>query len=119
VLRRSQTETHALGDEMLQDTLTIDVDFNDVDLQGRLMATRRFASSLRKPDVGEWAFLVDDEGNRCWGRVERVDGLIVYLALDRSTWERITAPDLMAVFARRTDEPAQTVGLAAQPELVH
>jgi hypothetical protein len=71
--------------------IRFDVDFNDRDRDGRLKASRRFASSVRVPEPGETVWVADDEGNRCRGTVSQVEGLIVYIDLDRSTW-RVPGP---------------------------
>lgn len=77
-----------------EDTLIFEVDFNDRDGNGRLKASRTFASSSRKPDVGETVVAQDDEGNQCEGTVADVNGSLVYIDLDRTTWKRLTAPDM-------------------------
>jgi hypothetical protein len=73
-----------------EDTLIFEVDFNDRDNEGRLKASRTFASSARTPDVGEVVVTRDDEGHSCEGTVTEVNGSIVYIDLDRSTWRRLT-----------------------------
>jgi hypothetical protein len=88
---------------LLSDALTFEVDYNDRDKDGRLMASMRFASSARFPDPGETVWTGDDEGNGCWGTVAAVDGLIVYIDLARETWSR--RPNLVTAFP----EPADTV----------
>ncbi len=72
----------------IQDTLTFDVDLNDVDADGRLMASLRFGSSFRTPEPQERVFVRDDEGNGCWGYVNRIEDLIVYIDLARGTLTR-------------------------------
>lgn len=67
--------------------LTFRVDFNDQTENGRLVALIRHASnSAREPRVGDAAMLRDAEGNRCRGRVERVDGALAYIVPDWDTW---------------------------------
>lgn len=73
-----------------EDELIFEVDFNDRDGSGRLVASLTFASSFRKPDVGELVVAHDDEGNRCAGTVADVKNTIVVIDLDRSTWSRLT-----------------------------
>lgn len=75
----------------IKDTITFEVDFNDRDSDGRLLASMRFASGPRVPEVGEWVWTADDEGHSCVGRVVALDGLIVHIELDRATWTRNSA----------------------------
>jgi hypothetical protein len=75
-----------------KDDLIFEVDFNDRDRDGRLKASRTFASSGRKPNVGEFVLAHDDEGNSCKGAVDEVRGSIVYINLDRTTWKRLVVP---------------------------
>jgi hypothetical protein len=102
---------------MFQDRLTIDVDFNDVDRDGLLVASRRFASSPREPFSGERVWVSDDEGLGCEAAVDRVDGMIVYLRLDRSTFKREM---VLAALAAVRGAPASTTDAprARLPELV-
>ncbi len=76
--------------DRFEDGLIFEVDFNDRDGAGRLKASRSFATSGRKPDIGETVLARDDEGNECKGTVAAVRGSIVYVDLDRSTWRRLT-----------------------------
>lgn len=76
-----------------EDGLIFEVDFNDLDKDGRLKASRSFATSGRKPAVGEAVLAHDDEGNECGGTVAEVRGSIVYVELDRTTWRRLTMGD--------------------------
>jgi len=73
-----------------EDSLIFMVDFNDQDNAGRLKASRSFASSKRQPSIGEIVVARDDEGGECSGAVAAVDGLIVYINLDKSTWRKFT-----------------------------
>jgi hypothetical protein len=70
------------------DLITFEVDFNDRNKDGRLLASMRFASGAVFPRPGERVWTYDDEGNGCEGTVYSVDGLIVTITLDRSTWAR-------------------------------
>jgi hypothetical protein len=70
-----------------KDQLIFRVDFNNVADGGRLVkASLPHASSYRIPGDGERVFLEDGEGNRCWGSVERVEGLVVLIEIDDTTW---------------------------------
>src|SRR5437762_2347750 len=60
-------------------------DFNDAE-DGVVSGLQRYAlgpRALRPPDH---VLVRDGDGNRCWGNVQRVDGEVVYVALDDSTW---------------------------------
>jgi hypothetical protein len=95
-----------------EDGLIFEVDFNDRDRDGRLVASRTFASSPRKPDVGETVLAHDDEGNRCEGTVSEVKDSIVYIDLDRSTWQRLTVaetPVAVGAHAAQTENDSERV----------
>lgn len=67
--------------------LTFRVDFNDQTDDGRLVALLRLASDgAHEPRVGDVAMLRDSEGNRCRGRVERIEGPLAYLAPSWDSW---------------------------------
>jgi hypothetical protein len=78
--------------------LTFRVDFNDRTDDGRLVALVRQASgSSREPRVGDAATLRDAEGNRCLGRVERIDGALAFIVPDWDSWvavERLSHPTI-------------------------
>jgi hypothetical protein len=70
-----------------QDTLAFQVDFNNFDDDGKLLKGSLWhGSSRRIPRVGERAILQDGEGNRCWGKVCAVRGVIIHFALEDATW---------------------------------
>lgn len=74
--------------------LTFQVDFNDQTEDGQLIALLRLASNAAKsPHAGDRAALRDSEGNRCEGRVVRIDGALAYVAPDWETWS--PAQDLL------------------------
>lgn len=67
--------------------LTFDVDFNDQTEDGQVVALVRLASGAPKaPRVADHAVLRDSDGNRCEGRVERIDGALAYVRPDWETW---------------------------------
>jgi hypothetical protein len=103
---------------MLTDVLSFEVDFNDLDRDGRLMASMRFASSVRIPDVGEPVWVADDEGNGCRGTVAAVEGLIIYVELDQLTWTSnivLTNPFASAIAATgEDDEKAHTLNYGCE-----
>lgn len=57
-------------------------DFNDIDENGRVFALRED----RNPVVGTRLHLADHEGNSCWGSVASVEGDLLYVDPDWSTW---------------------------------
>jgi hypothetical protein len=70
-------------------TITFEVDFNDLDKSGRLMASMRFAhGAMQFPEPGEIVLSHDAEGNWCEGTVFSTDSLIVTIRLDRDTWRQ-------------------------------
>lgn len=90
--------------------ISFDVDFNDRDKDGRLRASMRFASTGRVPDLGETVWIADDDGHRCRGTVSEVDGLIVHIDLDRSTW-RVLGPSTEVI----EDGPSFRVQVTERP----
>jgi hypothetical protein len=77
---------------MFQDELIFDVDFNDLDASRRVVGSLRFGHSVRRPDVGEWVYLQDGEGNGCRAQVVTTNGDIVYFEPDWSSWLSDTVP---------------------------
>ncbi|MGA2163825.1 MAG: hypothetical protein ABSH36_05080 [Solirubrobacteraceae bacterium] len=89
-----------------------DVDYNDRDREGRLMASMRFAAGNRIPEPGESVWTADDEGHTCRGTVSHVEGSVVYIDLDRSTWRVFRAvgmdtieDDIYGLIEVTEDEP--------------
>jgi hypothetical protein len=74
-----------------------DVDYNDRDSAGRLLASMRFATDKQAPKPGETVWTTDDEGHTCRGTVTHVEGSVVHIDLDRATWRvlRPAARDLI------------------------
>jgi hypothetical protein len=102
----------------LTDTITFEVDFNDLDESGRLLASMRYASgATRFPQPGERVLAHDSEGNWCEGVVYSYAGLGVTITLDRDTWERrhttIANPYASGIIS---PEPQDTKGI--DPKLV-
>jgi hypothetical protein len=64
----------------------IHVDFNDLEDGGRIAAL--VEDSDRFPIVGQEALLTDDEGNACRATIEDVEGDLIHLALDWSSWNK-------------------------------
>jgi hypothetical protein len=90
------------------DTTIFEVDFNDLDRDGRLLASMRFAhGAVRFPQPGEHVSAHDAEQNWCEGTVFSVDGLIVTITLDRDTW-RQNYVDIENPFAGNSGDPDQT-----------
>lgn len=71
---------------MFDRLLQIGVDFNALDIDGRVKASLRFAATPEIPAVGEWVLLTDVDGNGCHARVEEIDGLAVVARADWATW---------------------------------
>lgn len=54
------------------------VDFNDVDENGIVPASMSLdVIGALKPRVGDWVWLVDEEGPNCLGLVARIDGELI------------------------------------------
>ena len=66
--------------------LTFKVDFNDQTDDGRVVVLSRLASGLPASHVLGTRRSCESEGNRCRGRVERIDGALVYVLPDWDTW---------------------------------
>jgi hypothetical protein len=64
--------------------IRLQVDFNSLDDEGRVLALKRLAP--RPPKVGMRAYLLDDEGNRCWGTIAAVQGGLIHVDADWRTW---------------------------------
>jgi len=60
-------------------------DFNDLE-DGVVSGLQRYARGRRALRPPDHVLVRDGDGNRCWGNVQRVDGELVYVALDDSTW---------------------------------
>jgi hypothetical protein len=76
---------------MLSDIVRFKVDFNNR-RHDRVVASFRYASSARIPDIGDTVELYDDEGNGCEGTIARVAGRIVEVAPDWRTWRTTDVP---------------------------
>lgn len=102
---------------MISDTVAFKVDFNNRE-HDHVLASLRYASSARVPDVGDRVELYDDEGNACQGIVAGVSGRIVEVAPDWRTW-RTTAVVGEAGFrpAWDTDSRAPVTGGGITTEL--
>lgn len=61
-------------------------DFNSVDEHRWFKASLRFADSPERPIEGEWVRLHDDEGNAVLGVVERIDGMILHVRPEMTSW---------------------------------
>jgi len=64
------------------------VDFNNVADDGVLVkgSLRHADDPSRVPEPRESIFLYDAEGNDCYGYVDHVQGQIVYVRVDDTTW---------------------------------
>jgi hypothetical protein len=83
--------------EIKPDVLIFQVDFNNVDSEGRVKGTFAHAMSDRVPQQGEQVRLEDREGNGCWGVVAQVGSLTLRFRLELETWtsaEGLTAAGL-------------------------
>jgi hypothetical protein len=67
--------------------IRLQVDFNDLDDDGRVLALRRIAPRAARD--GERAYMLDDEGNRCWGTIAGGDGGLIYIDADWLTWTTV------------------------------
>lgn len=74
----------------MPDSPTITVDFNNTDDDGLLFA--RMARAERPLIEDEAVVASDGEGHQAQARVARIDGEIVYLAVDPATWVAAEAP---------------------------
>ncbi len=70
----------------LQEEMILRVDFNAIDDRGRLSALLRYAMGSHRPKVGDWVWLMDGDGNGCLGRVVEVQGELIEVGPDWSTW---------------------------------
>jgi hypothetical protein len=70
------------------------VDFNNVADDGVLVkgSLRHADDPNHAAEPGESIFLYDGEGNDCYGYVDHVEGQIVYVRLDDSTWHAAGEP---------------------------
>lgn len=64
----------------------LEVDFNNTAERGRLIKASLRRTPSWTPTLGESVRLSDCEGNACVAVVERVEGMIVFLAPDYKTW---------------------------------
>jgi hypothetical protein len=87
--------------------LVLEVDFNNVDAQDRIVASLRFANRWERPEVGEWVRLADAEGNVCVGQVEDIRSLIVAVRPDWGLWSStmVTEPFVGGVRTTSSVEP--------------
>jgi hypothetical protein len=69
--------------------LVLEVDFNNMDSADRVVASVRYSSQLRPPDLGEWVRLNDPEGNSCIGKIEELRNLVVAVRPDWTTWQSV------------------------------
>src|SRR4051812_26445207 len=70
-----------------EDLLVFRTDFNNVADDGVQVKTSLYHGfSRRIPRDGERVLLRDSEGNRCWGWVRGIRGVIVFVELDETTW---------------------------------
>jgi hypothetical protein len=86
--------------EIEPDTLIFQVDFNNMDPDGRVRGSFAHASSSRVPGVGERVVLVDEESNACWAVVLHVGQRILRFEMERATWtsgEDISATGIPAL----------------------
>jgi hypothetical protein len=99
--------------QVLPDTLRLRVDFNDVAPGHRLRGSLRFASSPRRPEVGQVVRLWDGEGNECWAVVSEIRNLIVFLTPRWETWTSSSGSMAPTSFSRRytTEAPRTSASL--------
>ncbi len=84
---------------MTETLASVTVDFSNSDEAGLTFA--RLERASRPVMEGEQVVALDGEGHECHARVARIEGALVYLELDRSTW---VGPAVTT--------PAQTIGVA-------
>lgn len=90
-----------------EETPILTVDFNNVADDGRLVkAAIHRAKGIPMP--GRWAILRDPEGNRCLGRIERIQGPIAFVAIDDATW--VSGEDATVATGLRAMPPQVAVG---------
>lgn len=73
---------------MFKSNQIFEVDYNDRDREGRLLASLKFARPSQAPAVDDYVWTADEDGNGCWGTVVGVNGHSVHIDLDRATWTR-------------------------------
>lgn len=90
------------------------VDYNDRNRRGHLLASLRFATPPRA-EVGEYVLTIDDEGNECWGTIVHVNGQSVHIDLDRATWNRALRVD--SIFAAPEPRGSSALTAVCGPEV--
>lgn len=71
----------------LKAEMILRVDFNAVNRRdNRLSALLRYAMGSGRPEIGDWVWLMDGDGNGCLGRVVEVNGGLVKVEPNWSTW---------------------------------
>lgn len=79
---KEETKRTTLKEEMI-----FRVDFNAVDRRNnRLSALLRYAMGSGRPEIGDWVWLMDGDGNGCLGRVVEVNGVLIKAEPNWSTW---------------------------------
>jgi hypothetical protein len=89
--------------------LSVWADFNALDEHHRLRTSLRF--SIERPNEGDWIWLHDGEGSVVQGLVERVDGLVLEVQAEMSTFttQLDTIPqstELWSSFSAGLQQPA-------------
>lgn len=82
--------------EYLQQEIVLWVDFNSLEGDDLLTTTLRYATGPRRPIEGEWVRVTDSDGNSCLACVVRVEGILVEVKPEWSTW---TSPVVTEVFS--------------------
>lgn len=72
--------------DVIQQGIVLWVDFNSLEDDDLLPTTLRYATGPRKPTEGEWVRIMDSDGNSCWARVLRIEGMTVEVRPEWSTW---------------------------------
>jgi uncharacterized protein YkvS len=70
----------------MNDDIVILADFNAVNAHDRIGVALEHVLAIRKPQVGEWVFLMDADGNGCTGVVEAVRARSAIVRLDWHGW---------------------------------
>jgi len=76
-----------LFEDVLRGEIVLWVDFNNLKDDERLPTTLRYATGPRKPGVGDWVHIMDSDGDSCLAQVLRVEGMLVEVRPDWSTWK--------------------------------
>lgn len=90
------------------------VDFNDLNENGRVPASMSLdVIGSVKPRVGDWVWLVDEEGPNCLGRVDVIDDELIEVKPFGSTMEaptRITREGYRGEYSGRGVKTVKTEG---------